>query len=57
MSGTNWLVEDLCGGTLTVVRNGVVRVFDFAKNKTVIVTAGHRYLALPGTRPVWHWTV
>jgi hypothetical protein len=45
--GTDWLVEDLCNGTLTVVRRGVVRIHDFATNKTVIVTAGHRYLARP----------
>jgi hypothetical protein len=47
VSGTNWLVEDLCSGTLTVVRTGTVMVRDFATGKTIAVTAGQRYLARP----------
>jgi hypothetical protein len=47
VSGTKWLVQDVCGGTLTVVTRGVVVVRDFTKKKTVRVSAGHRYLATP----------
>ena len=43
--GTNWLVQDRCDGTLVKVVQGVVAVRDFALGKTVLVTAGHRYLA------------
>jgi hypothetical protein len=44
VSGTFWLTEDTCDGTLTVVKRGVVQVRDLVRHKTVIVTAGHRYL-------------
>ena len=43
--GTIWLTRDTCEGTLTVVRRGVVAVYDRVENKTVMVRAGHRYLA------------
>ena len=43
--GTNWGVRDRCDGTLTVVREGVVAVRDFARHTTVIVRAGQTYLA------------
>jgi hypothetical protein len=43
--GTQYLVKDDCRGTLTIVRQGRVVVRDFRKHKTVIVKAGHRYLA------------
>jgi len=43
--GTNWGVRDRCDGTLTLVRTGVVVVTDFVRHKTVIVRAGHTYLA------------
>ncbi len=43
--GTNWGVRDLCDGTLTVVREGVVSVRDFVTHKTVVVRAGQTYLA------------
>ena len=43
--GTYWLTKDTCDTTLTVVREGVVTVHDFAKNKDVKVKAGHRYVA------------
>ncbi len=43
--GTHWLVEDLPGGTLTVVRRGVVTVRDRARRRTVTVRAGQHYLA------------
>jgi hypothetical protein len=44
--GTNWGVRDLCDGTLTVVREGVVEVRDFVHHKTVIVRTGQTYLAM-----------
>jgi hypothetical protein len=43
--GTRWVVVDECLGTLTVVTKGVVAVRDFRRHKTVLVRAGHRYLA------------
>jgi hypothetical protein len=43
--GTDWGVRDRCDGTLTVVRRGVVVVRDFRLHKTVVVSAGHTYLA------------
>jgi hypothetical protein len=43
--GTNWGVRDRCDGTLTVVRSGVVVVTDFRLHRSVIVRAGHTYLA------------
>jgi hypothetical protein len=43
--GTVWLTEDRCDGTLTVVRRGVVAVWDRSKGKRVLVRAGERYLA------------
>ena len=45
VSGTRWLVEDTCKGTLTRVSRGKVKVRDFRKKKTVTVKAGKRYLA------------
>jgi hypothetical protein len=43
--GTKWLVQDTCSTTLTRVARGTVTVRDFAKNRTVIVKAGKKYLA------------
>jgi hypothetical protein len=43
--GTNWGVRDLCDGTVTVVRTGVVTIDDFVNHKTVVVRAGQSYLA------------
>jgi len=43
--GTKWLVQDRCDGTLVTVVRGVVAVRDFKLGKTLIVTAGHSYLA------------
>jgi DNA-binding beta-propeller fold protein YncE len=45
--GTRWLVADSCRGTLTVVRQGRVAVRDFTLGRTVVLTAGERYLATP----------
>jgi len=44
--GTQWLTEDRCDGTLTVVKEGVVTVKDLRRRKTVTVHAGQSYLAL-----------
>ena len=43
--GTRWVVVDECRGTLTKVTDGVVAVRDFRRHKTVLVRAGHQYLA------------
>ena len=43
--GTKWLVEDTCSTTLTRVARGKVRVTDFVRHKTVVVKAGHKYVA------------
>jgi hypothetical protein len=43
--GTAWFVEDRCDGTLTRVSKGSVSVYDKHRRVTVIVHAGHSYLA------------
>jgi hypothetical protein len=43
--GTSWYVEDRCDGTLTRVSKGSVSVYDRGRKRTVIVRAGHSYLA------------
>jgi hypothetical protein len=44
--GTAWGTLDQCDGTLTIVRRGAVLVTDFTQhNKTILVRAGHSYLA------------
>jgi hypothetical protein len=43
--GTAWYVEDRCDGTLTRVSSGSVRVYDRGRHRTVLVRAGHSYLA------------
>jgi hypothetical protein len=43
--GTRWLTADRCDGTLTRVTNGSVAVRDFARHRTVVVRAGHSYVA------------
>jgi hypothetical protein len=43
--GTQWDTVDRCDGTLTAVQRGTVSVNDFVRHVTVIVPAGHRYLA------------
>jgi hypothetical protein len=43
--GTAWYTEDRCDGTLTRVSQGSVSVRDLANHRTVIVRAGHSYLA------------
>jgi virginiamycin B lyase len=43
--GTRWLTVDRCDGTLTRVTGGSVAVRDFARHRTVVVRAGHSYVA------------
>jgi hypothetical protein len=43
--GTIWLTEDRCDGTLTRVVRGTVTVVDLKTKRTVVVRAGHSYLA------------
>jgi CSLREA domain-containing protein len=43
--GTKWLVQDTCTTTTTRVARGKVAVRDFVKKKTVLVKAGHKYVA------------
>jgi hypothetical protein len=43
--GTKWLTDDSCTGTRFTVVQGVVRVTDYVRHVTVLVTAGHSYLA------------
>jgi virginiamycin B lyase len=43
--GTRWLTVDRCDGTLTRVTNGSVVVRDFRRHRSVVVRAGHSYLA------------
>jgi hypothetical protein len=43
--GTSWYVEDRCDGTLTRVSKGSVSVYDRGRHRTVVVRAGHSYLA------------
>jgi hypothetical protein len=43
--GTRWLTEDRCDGTLTKVTQGAVSVHDRRAHRTVVVQAGHSYLA------------
>jgi hypothetical protein len=43
--GTAWLTRDTCRGTLVQVTKGAVSVRDLVRKRTVLVRAGHRYLA------------
>ena len=45
--GTRWETVETCAGTLTRVLRGRVRVRDLHQRRTVIVRAGHSYLARP----------
>jgi len=40
-----WSISDRCDGTLVAVQRDTVAVQDFVRHVTVIVHAGHRYLA------------
>jgi hypothetical protein len=43
--GTIWYVADRCDGTLTRVTSGSVSVRDLRRQRTIVVRAGHGYLA------------
>jgi streptogramin lyase len=43
--GTKWRTADRCDGTLVSVSVGKVVVSDFLRHRTVVVKAGHSYLA------------
>ena len=43
--GTAWFTRDTCEGTLVRVTRGTVAVRDLVRKVTVIVRAGHKYLA------------
>jgi streptogramin lyase len=43
--GTRWVTVDRCDGTATRVTEGAVAVRDFTRHRTVVVRAGHTYLA------------
>ena len=43
--GTRWLTEDRCDGTFTRVTHGTVLVRDYKRHRSVLVRAGHSYLA------------
>jgi hypothetical protein len=43
--GTTWVTVDGCDGTVTKVREGAVAVRDLHTHRTVLVRAGHHYLA------------
>ncbi len=45
--GTVWLTADRCDGTLIVVRQGAVSIYDRVLRRTLLVQAGHSYLARP----------
>jgi streptogramin lyase len=45
--GTRWETVESCAGTLTLVQRGRVRVHDLHRGVTVVVSAGHSYLARP----------
>jgi hypothetical protein len=43
--GTRWVTTDTCAGTRTTVTSGAVAVRDLRRKRTVLVRAGHSYLA------------
>jgi virginiamycin B lyase len=43
--GTTWLMEERCAGSYTKVKEGKVSVRDRRRHRTVLVRAGHSYLA------------
>ena len=45
VQGTIWLTVETCDGTFFRVVEGVLTIRDFTRHKTVIVRAGHSYLA------------
>ena len=49
--GTAYTVEDTCAGTLTKVTRGSVVVDYFRRHKTIVVRAGHAFLAKASGAP------
>jgi hypothetical protein len=45
--GTKWVTTDTCAGTRTTVTEGSVSVRDVRRKRTVLVRAGHSYVARP----------
>ena len=43
--GTQWTIQDFCTNSRVTVREGVVAVTDRVRGKTILVTAGNRYIA------------
>ena len=43
-TGTKWMTEDSCAGTLFRVTRGVIRVTPNGSRRTLTVRAGHQYL-------------
>jgi streptogramin lyase len=43
--GTRWVTVDRCDGTFTRVTDGAVAVRDYTRHRTVLVRAGHSYVA------------
>ena len=50
VGGTIWLTEELCDGTYFHVVQGVLKIRDFTRHRTVIIRSGHSYLA-PSSLP------
>jgi hypothetical protein len=48
--GTKWYVENRCAGTYTRVVRGIVAVRDYARHRTISVTAGESYTATGRSR-------
>jgi hypothetical protein len=48
--GTRWVTTDTCTGTRTTVTEGAVAVRDLRRKKTVVVRAGHSYVARSRSR-------
>ena len=44
--GTKWYVVDTCDSTLTVVKRGVVKVYDFTLKRFFVLHAGERHWAM-----------
>jgi virginiamycin B lyase len=43
--GTQWVTTDRCDGTLTRVKRGLVSVRDVRRHRSILLGAGHAYLA------------
>jgi len=45
VQGTIWLTENRCDGTFFHVVRGVLKIRDFTRHRTIVLRAGHSYLA------------